>query len=214
MLKNRFLLTFTLFILCFIASNPVFAEIFEQNGIFIDIPSNMTTIKSELPMVITQIKYKTRDFPTITITKENEEIKDDYLPQELEIKLKETYEGLGFKVLSSNFLKNQQISSYSSNLFQVEYTYSGLLFVSLINIFKYDGKVHYVTTINKLDNQTPLKDTLKFQEKFLNFISLKKKTLTNSSKSDNETKNNSASNILMGCIALLGSAILFAGKKS
>ena len=86
--------------------------------------------------------------------------------------------------------------------------------MSLINIFTYNDQTHYITTINKIDSQTPLKETIKFQEGFLNFISLEKKTLTNDSKSSNETKNNSASNILIGCSALLGSAILFAGKKS
>lgn len=214
MLKNRLLLTFIFIILHFTVFNNALCEIFEQNNIFIDIPSNMTTVKSDFPMVIAQIKYKDKDFPTVTITNEQSKDTANLLPQELEARLKETYERLGFKVLTSNFLKTQAISTYTSNLFQIEYTYNGLLFVSLINIFTYNDQTHYITTINKIDNQTPLKETIKFQEGFLNFISLEKKTLTNDSKSSNETKNNSASNILIGCIALLGSAILFAGKKS
>ena len=214
MLKNRLLLTFIFIILHFTVFNNALCEICEQNNIFIDIPSNMTTVKSDFPMVIAQIKYKDKDFPTVTITNEQSKDTSNLLPQELEARLKETYERLGFKVLTSNFLKTQAISTYTSNLFQIEYTYNGLLFVSLINIFTYNDQTHYITTINKIDNQTPLKETIKFQEGFLNFISLEKKTLTNNSKSSNETKNNSASNILIGCIALLGSAILFAGKKS
>ena len=214
MLKNRLLLTFIFIILHFTVFNNALCEIFEQNNIFIDIPRNMTTVKSDFPMVIAQIQYKDKDFPTVTITNEQSKDTANLLPQELEASLKETYERLGFKVLTSNFLKTQAISTYTSNLFQIEYTYNGLLFVSLINIFTYNDQTHYITTINKIDNQTPLKETIKFQEGFLNFISLEKKTLTNDSKSSNETKSNSASNILIGCIALLGSAILFAGKKS
>ncbi|MGI6680471.1 MAG: hypothetical protein ACOX3T_03140 [Bdellovibrionota bacterium] len=212
MLKTRFYTTFLAFSFFFTAFAAFSQEIIEQKDIFIDIPSQMTSVKSDNPYVVAQMKFKYKNFPTVTITKDEGKGSVGFLPQELEIKLKETYEKLRFSVISSKYLKSQKISNITTNLFQIEYTYGDMLFISLINIFTYNDTLYYITTINELNEENPLELTLQFQESFLNNISLKKKE----NKKFKTTKNGdkTATNVMLACVAVLAMAILYGGSKA
>lgn len=218
MLKTRFFFIFICFILVFCATNGAKAEVFEQDGVFIDYPNTMEQVKSDLPLVVTQLKYKNRDFPTITITYEHKDKNASALPQEIEVKLKETYENLGFNVTSSTFLKSQKISTYTSNLYEIEYTYNGILFISLVNMFDFNDKTYFITIINKIDSSTPLKETHKLQDEFLKYISLQKDDNTFSKETSSATKSDDSTstptNIIIACVVALFGAMLIGSKKA
>lgn len=174
----------------------------------ITVPDEMKIIQSNFPLIVTKIKSVKGYFPTVTITQEDTYKQDQKTNEEYEKDLKHTYETLELNVKASNFLREQDISNVKTKLFKVEYTYENKYFVSLINIFPFNDKTHYITTINIINGKSTLEDFLKFQENFLKNISLK-----HEDESPKTIEDYTASNILIGFVFLLAGFLLYRNKN-
>ena len=191
-------------------------NIIKKQGFIIRIPNGMREEATDFPLLVAKILPNRAPFPTITITKEPMHGEQKKTTQELERDLKTTYEGLKYIVKSSSFSGNQTIKpNINSMLFIIQFTNGNSDFVSLVNIFTYDDKIHYITTVNPLNKDSNLANAITFQKKFINYISLEtddqkegKRQLT---KFDTEKLN--IRNILIICAAFLAFFLMARGKR-
>ncbi len=207
---SRLFVNFVILIPILILSSDIsYAELLKKQGFLINVPNTMEIIPNAFPLIIAKIKTKDKDFPTVTITLDSSYKETSSSHQVYEDELKTTYENLGLTVKSSKYLKEQNISNIKTKLFKVEYIYNNKYFASLVNIFRFNDKTHYITTINKIKDQSQLDAFLQFQEDFLKNISLEK----DQSSSAQDTTNYTALNILLGIVFLLAGFLLYINKN-